>query len=91
MFPHSLLFSFLRVVFLEHCSLGDANDPSAEHLRRLEGSLAWEARSLHFAVVGVTAATIYEPMGLAMGGIGIFVITAMVRTCFHLSFFVHSV
>jgi hypothetical protein len=68
------------VVFLNHCSINDVNDPSIKYLELLEGSFVWEARTLYIVVVGVTAALIYEPVGLAIGGLGVLVVMVMVRS-----------
>jgi hypothetical protein len=59
-------------------SMDDANDPSVKYLEVLEGSLVWEARSLCFVAVGAPAILIYQPVGLAIAGLGVLVVVVMV-------------
>jgi len=47
-------------------------------LEVLEGSLVWEARSLFFVAVGAPAFLIYQPAGLAIGGLVVLVVVVMV-------------
>jgi hypothetical protein len=71
--PHvSALHCFFNI------SIVYANDPSVKHLETLEGSLVWEGRSLFFVAVGVPVLVIYEPVGLAIAGLGILVVFMMV-------------
>ena len=81
---YSLLPLPLLYIFDFHTrSLDNPNDPSVQWLKWLEGSFAWEARSLYFVAVGVPAFIIYPPVGLAIAGLGVLVVVAMVRS-FHL-------
>jgi hypothetical protein len=79
------------VVFLKHCSLDDANDPSTQHLQMLEGSFVWEARSLYFVAVGVPVISLYRPAGLVIGGLGLLVVIVMVRPRINLCFTRHQI
>ena len=69
-------------IILEHHRLDDANDPSIKWLEWLEGSLVWEVRSLFLVAVGVPISFVYAPVGLAIGGLGVFVVIVMVRSMY---------
>ena len=58
--------------------INDPSDPSMEWLAKLDTSLKWEARCFGFVVVGVPLYFIYEPAGLATGGICVLAIMVMV-------------
>ena len=60
------------------CRIDGGNDPSVEWLKKLDGSLKWEARSLILPVVAVPVRIIYPPAALLIGAVGIFLIMIMV-------------
>jgi hypothetical protein len=67
-------------LYFLNTSLDDANDPSVEHLERLEGSLVWETRSLYIVAVAAPAFVIYKPVGMVLGGLGVLVVVVMVHS-----------
>jgi hypothetical protein len=64
---------------LQHYSLDDANDPSIQYLKMLEGSLVWEARSLYFVAVAIPVNLFSRSAALAIMGLTVVVVIAMVR------------
>jgi hypothetical protein len=61
----------------------DCNSPSARWLKTLEASLVWEGRTLWVVAACPLAFFIYQPAGMAIGGVGILIIVVMVRVHFY--------
>jgi hypothetical protein len=77
---HSVFADLTPLALFCNNSLNDANDPSIKWLAWLEGSLKWEVRSLVFVAVGVPMILVYQPVGLAIGGLGALLVLVMVRS-----------
>ena len=67
----------------EHGSIDDANDPSLQYLKILEGSFVWEARSLYLIAVALPVFLIHRPAGQVVALFVGTLVFLMVRPCIY--------
>jgi hypothetical protein len=80
-----LTFLHSVVTVLERHSLDDANDPSVKWLKKIEGALVWEVRSLYLVAVGAPVFFIFPLGGQVIAGLGAVMILTMVRSLYHVA------